>query len=759
METQKTFDVTGMRCASCVAVITKKLSVMPGVTACDVNIATERAVVEFDPSKVTVDVMNETLSPLGYVLRESLSDLKSDTVKVADATKDMKKEALEKARGNMLFSFPLSLLVFALMMWEAVARIFPSVPPVPLPMETLTIFLFLVSTAVLFWIGSPFVRAIGTFVRHGVATMNTLIGIGTTTAYVSSSIIVFFPEIRDFFFLSSDTYFDVTIVVIGFIVLGKYLEMKSKLKTGDAIEKLLHLQAKSALIEKDGTAVEMSLEDVRPGDFVVVRPAETIAVDGILIRGTSSVDESMITGESIPVLKQSGDIVRAGTLNTTGSFTFRATKVGSETLLSRIIQMVEAAEGSKAPVQALVDRISGVFVPSVLVISVVTLAAWIFFGTPVLGFSQALSLGILSFVGVLVIACPCALGLATPTAIMVGVGKGAEEGILVKNASALEKLHTVDTIVLDKTGTLTMGKPEVSSFQNFSQKSDHDILSLLASLESTSEHPIASAIVEYAKRKSIPLRDVNTFEAIPGKGIKGMIGNELYIAGNEALLESHGIDLQSISNARNAHYEVSTHVFLASEGVVLAVLSVSDQLKPGATEAVRTLTKQGLRVILLSGDHERVARDIAEQSGITEVIAHALPEDKVREVKQLQAAGRVVAFVGDGINDAPALATADIGIAMANGTDAAIESADVAILHGRLEKIAKAIHLSRFTVSGIRQNLFWAFIYNSIGIPIAAGLFYPVFGWTLSPVFAGLAMSLSSVSVVLNSLRLKTKKL
>ncbi len=759
METKKTFSVTGMHCASCVAVITKRLSGMPGVRTCDVNIATERAVIDFDPSQTNVEEMNKTLSPLGYALRSFSSDSKNDAVKTADEKKDAKKEELEKERGKMLFSFPLSLFVFTLMMWEAASRTFSSVLPVPLPMETLNFFLFIVSTAVLFWIGSPFVRAIGTFVRHGVASMNTLIGIGTTTAYLYSFIIVFFPEIREYFFLSQDTYFDVTIVVIGFIVLGKYLEMKSKLKTGDAIEKLLHLQAKSALVEKEGKMVEVPVEDIRPGDRVVMKPAGTIPVDGILFGGASFVDESMITGESIPVHKKSGDIVRAGTLNTTGTFIFRATKVGSETLLSRIIRMVEMAEGSRAPVQTLADSISAVFVPFVLVLSVVTLIAWIFFGAPVLGFSQALSLGILSFVGVLVIACPCALGLATPTAIIVGVGKGAEEGILIKNASALEKLHTVDTIVLDKTGTLTKGKPEVSAFTNFSKKSDRDILSLFASLESKSEHPIAAAIVEYAKEKSISFLDAESFEAIPGKGVTGTIGNKIYIAGNETMLEMNSVDMRPISNAERNRYEAATTVFLASDETLLATVSVSDELKPNAAETVRSLMKQGIRIVLLSGDSEHVVRAVAEKSGIKEYIARALPEDKMREVKKLRDAGRVVAFVGDGINDAPALAGADIGIAMANGTDAAIESADVAILHGDIGKISKALRLSAFTVSGIRQNLFWAFIYNIVGIPVAGGLLYPFFGWTLSPVFAGLAMSLSSVSVVLNSLRLKAKKL
>jgi Cu2+-exporting ATPase/Cu+-exporting ATPase len=588
--------------------------------------------------------------------------------------------------------------------------------------------------------------------------MDTLIGIGTGAAFIYSFILGAFAGPLSGFLDVNQTYYDATIVVITFITLGKYLEAKAKLKTGDAIQKLLGLQAKTALVVRDGREIETPLEQIVAGDCIVVKPGGKIPVDGEILEGASFIDESMLTGEPVPVEKKAGDTVAAGTVNTTGAFTFKATKVGAETLLAHIIKQVEQAQGSKAPVQALADKISAVFVPIVLGVAVLALALWLAIGTSHLGFAHALSLGLASFVSILVIACPCALGLATPTAIIVGVGKGAREGILIRDAETLQKLHQVDTVVVDKTGTLTKGKPEFVELRNFSRLSDQEILSFLAALESKSEHPIARAVVAHAETGKIPLRALNSFENLPGSGIKGTIDGKIYYAGNERLAGKLGVAFDEKSIALETA-KGHTPVFLISVGALLGVAFVADTVKETARDAVASLNALGISVIMLTGDDENTARYIAQQAGIKEIFGRALPEDKLNKIKELQARGRVVAMAGDGVNDAPALAQADVGIAMATGADVAIESAGVTLLHGDISKLARAIRLSRFTMRGIHQNIFWAFIFNLVGIPLAGGLFYPLFGWTLSPVFAGMAMAFSSVFVVTNSLRLKTVKI
>ena len=552
------------------------------------------------------------------------------------------------------------------------------------------------------------------------------------------------------------TYYDVAIIVITFITLGKYLEARAKVKTGDAIEKLLTLQAKTALVIRDGKETELPVAEVVHGDLIIVKPAGKIPVDGVITDGSSYVDESMVTGEPMPIRKAAGDSVVAGTLNTSGSFTFKATKVGAETMLAHIIRMVAEAQGSRAPIQALADKISSIFVPAVLVIAFLSLGLWLLIGAGPLGFAQALSFGLVSFVGVLVIACPCALGLATPTAIIVGVGKGAKEGILIKDAATLEKLHKVGVVVVDKTGTITRGKPELTSIRNLSDKSDDEIVAVLASLENKSEHPIAHAITEYAKERYIAVLPVEQFEMLKGKGISGRVNGIKYFAGNPRAVagEQRGSEASTLENETK---EGKTPVVLAAEGKVLAVVMIADAVKPDAVKAVRDLHALGIKVVMLTGDDANTAGYIARQVGIDDVVAEVLPEDKLNKIKELQAQGEIVAMAGDGVNDAPALAQADVGIAMATGTDVAIESAGITLLHGDISKLVKAIRLSKLTMRGIKQNLFWAFAYNIIGIPLASGLFYPVFGWLLSPVFAGAAMALSSVSVVGNSLRLKTK--
>jgi len=511
-------------------------------------------------------------------------------------------------------------------------------------------------------------------------------------------------------------------------------------------------------VVKQGKEQEVSIKEVVHGDYIIIKPGSRIPVDGFITEGVSFVDESMISGEPIPVEKKVNDKVVAGTINTTGAFTFKATKVGAETLLAHIIKMVQDAQGSRAPIQALADKISAVFVPIVMVLSFISLGAWLIIGTSYFGFAQAVSYGLVSFVGILVIACPCALGLATPTAIIVGVGKGAKEGILIKDAATLEKLHSIDTVVVDKTGTITKGRPELVGFKNSSKLSDEKLLSIFATLEKKSEHPIAHAILEYVRLKNISSLEALDFEVIKGKGIKGTIEGEEYFSGNAKLISELGLSFDEKGIEKDAS-QGKTPIILANNKEVLGVILVADAIKSEAKDAVKSLHKMGIKVIMLTGDHVNTAKAIANEVGIDEVIAQVLPEDKLKKIKELQMKGCKVAMAGDGINDAPALAQADVGIAMGTGTDVAIETAGITLLHGDVSKIVKAIRLSKFTMRGIKQNLFWAFIYNIVGIPLAGGVFFPFFGWLLNPVFAGMAMAFSSVSVVANSLRLKLKKL
>ena len=748
-----TFVVKGMHCASCSAIITKKIAKLDGVTEVKINYATEKANIAYDAEKVSLASLNDEILPLGYSLVSPDEIGKGTNLEINSVQRE---DGLVTTTNEMQFVLPLSLFVFFLMMWELLAKYVTQVPKVPVPMDLLNIFLLLISTVVMFWIGRPFIKGVLRFARYHVANMDTLIGIGTLTAYLYSMTVVIFPQVITLFKLPAYTYFDVVIVVIGFVTLGKYLEAKSKQKTGEAIEKLLTLSAKTALVIRDGIEVEIPTSDVKHGDSVIVKPGSKIPVDGIVIEGTSFVDESMITGEPIPVEKNNGDTVSSGTINGSGVFTFRATKVGKETMLAQIIRMVEEAQGSKAPIQALADSISAVFVPTVLVISILSFLGWIIFGTSSLGFSQALSFGLVSFVGVLIIACPCALGLATPTAIIVGIGKGAREGILIKDAATLETLHKVNVMVVDKTGTITKGKPEFNALHNMSEMSDEAFMSILAALEHASEHPIAHAITKYQEEKNLSLPPVTSFEALKGKGLKGTIAGVTYFAGNSKLIE----DLQLPFDAHvleQATKEGKTPVLLATTGAVLGVVLVSDLIKDSSVKAVADLRALGIDVVMLTGDDSNTASYIAKQVGITEVYGNMLPLDKLTKIKELQSQGKVVAMTGDGVNDAPALAQAHVGIAMGTGTDVAIESAGITLLHGDVAKIVKAIKLSKITMRGIKQNLFFAFVYNVIGIPLAAGAFYPVFGWLLNPVFAGLAMAFSSVSVVSNSLRIKAK--
>lgn len=770
MDNQKTYKVKGMHCASCASIIEDTLKKTSGVNLAEVNYATESAKISFDHKKVDLLQLSKKIEPLGYSLygqsaedmglsaQAGMSEEEHAKHLGLNQSKAEKIKDIEEMGSKVFSSVFLSIIAVFIMFWEILSKY----ELVPMMGGVLSEFfhhlLPVIATYILFVVGKPYLLGIYRFLRYGKANMDTLIGIGTLTAYVYSFVVSAFEETLRPFLNVEYTYYDITIVVITFITLGKYLEARSKLKTGDAIEKLLNLQAKTAIVVRNGQEKEVSINEVILGDSIVVKPGAKIPVDGNIVEGHSFVDESMVTGEPIPIEKNVGDSVVSGTLNTNGHFIFKATKIGKETLLSQIITMVENAQGSRAPIQALADKISSVFVPTVLVIAILSLVVWILLGTQYLGFSQAFSFGVVSFVSVLVIACPCALGLATPTAIIVGVGKGAREGILIKDAATLQRLHKVDTVIVDKTGTITLGKPVVVDTKNLSDLEDDRFVSLIASIEKKSEHPIANAIVNYAEETGLEVKEVSNFENIEGKGVKANIEGVDYYVGSVRFVKSllTNLDLPDLEAFTE---QGKTPVLFATKEKLLGFVMVADKVKPESKDAIKDLHKIGVSVVMLTGDDKKTAEYIASSVGIDQVIANVLPQDKLSKIKELQSEGRIVAMAGDGVNDAPALAQADVGIAMGTGTDVAIESAGITLLHGDISKLVKSIKLSKITMRGIKQNLFWAFIYNIVGIPLAAGVFYPVFGWLLSPVFAGFAMALSSVSVVVNSLRIKTKKL
>jgi Cu2+-exporting ATPase/Cu+-exporting ATPase len=750
--TTKTFPVEGMDCASCAAIITKTIKKMPGVKDVAVNFATEEAKIEFEDKTMNVEKINSTLEKLGYKLKTNVAE--NHVHHTEDHTQhDEKQENLKKKAREVMVSLPIAGIVFVVMIYDLITRIFPVLPKLSIPMELLNTIGLILASIFLFGVGRPFLLGLLNFIRYRQANMDTLIGMGTFVAYVYSALVTLFPTIKNYLQTGDTTYFDVTIVVIGFITLGKYLELRSKIKTGAAIEKLLGLQAKSALVWRNNRETELPLEQVIVGDIVIIKPGAKIPVDGKIIEGETTIDESMVSGESMPVEKKVDNFVVGSTINKQGYIKFKATKIGNDTVLAQIIKMVRRAQGSKAPIQSLADKISGIFVPIVLVIALSSLMIWLLVGSRYLGFQTAFSYGLMCFVGVLVIACPCALGLATPTAIIVGVGKGAESGILIKDAENLEKLSRVNTVVMDKTGTITLGKPAVTDIKVWEYKED-ELIQLTASLEAKSEHPLAEAIVGKAKEKNIALLTVDNFNAESGRGVTGDIENKKIIVRKPTSEETE--EYPEISLWQN---QGKTVVITIIEGKLAGIISIADTIKSDSKKIIEKLKKQKIKVIMLTGDNHTVAEYIAKEAGIDTVISEIMPEEKATKIKELQAQGNIVAMAGDGINDAPALAQADVGIAMGNGTDVAIETAGITLLHGDIKKINTAITLSRLTLRTIKQNLFWAFIYNLIGIPLATGALFPFFGILLNPIFASGAMALSSVSVVTNSLRIKSKHL
>lgn len=718
----KRFDVDGMHCASCSSIITRKIKKLEGIEDINVNFANEKAEVTYDSSIVDINKMNNEISKLGYLLKDNISN----------QIEDVKQTEIDLLKGKTEFVLPITLAIFTLMIWDILAQVILWIPKLPVPMALFNTLGFIISSIVIFWVGNRFLTAVIRFIQYRVANMDTLIGIGTLTAYLYSSIIFLAGN-------NSFTYFDVTIVVIGFVTVGKYLEARSKAVTGEAIKKLLGLSAKMARVIRNGKEINIPVDEVKIDDVIKVLPSEKIPVDGIISEGESTVDESMITGESIPVDKLVGSTIIGATINKQGVFTYKATKVGTSTMLSQIIKLVENAQGSRAKIQNLADTISSYFVPVVLVIAITAFMVWIIAGYP--------EFAILSFVGVLVIACPCALGLATPTAIIVGVGKGARNGILIKNAQSLEKLYKVDTVVFDKTGTITKGNFVVNKISN------PKILDLAYSLENNSEHPIGQAIVNYVKSKKVKLKKVTKFKAIGGSGVEGYIEGKLVKVRKPQEVDYKNSEILTWEN------EGKTVVVIEVNKKVEGFIAISDTLKDNAKDTIDGFRRLGIKTVMLTGDNENSAKHIAKEVGIDEVKARVMPNDKLTIIKSFQSEGRVVAMAGDGVNDAPALTQADIGIAMATGTDVAIESSDITLLHGDIGKVLTAVNLSKRTIKTIKQNLFWAFIYNVVGIPLAAGVFYPIWGIFLNPIFAGFAMSMSSVSVVLNSLRLNKVKI
>ncbi|MFA5987839.1 MAG: heavy metal translocating P-type ATPase [Candidatus Paceibacterota bacterium] len=741
MSQQKTFSVKGMHCASCVMVIEQSLKEVDGVSQAVVNLATEKATVTYDPLKVTEDKLSSAVSNVGY---KAVID---EEIKTEDEDQKEKQKELRALQVKVIFSLTLG----GLILWGSFPGLMETAPAI---LKNFWVQLFLASP-VQFWAGFDFYRAAISALKHRTANMDTLVSIGTTVAYIYSVFVTVLPQLVTKVGIEPMPYFDTAAVIIGLILLGRYFEAKAKAGTSEAIKKLIGLQAKTARVFRDGKEIDISIDEVNIGDIVRVRPGEKIPVDGVIVEGDSSVDESMVTGESIPVDKASGDNVVGATMNKTGTFTFRASKVGQETMLAQIIKLVQEAQGSKAPIQRLADAVSSYFVPVVLILAAFTFVIWYDFGpTPSLLFA------LLNMVAVLIIACPCAMGLATPTAIMVGTGRGAENGILIKDAASLEIAHKINTIIFDKTGTLTKGEPEVTDIFAFGSLTKEEVLRLAGSIEKGSEHSLAEAISKAAENKKLILSKVEKFKAIPGHGVEGVIDGRRIILGNRRLVDKEGVDVKLVNDEIiRTENDGKTAMLLAINGQLVGLIAVADVIKQSAKDGLAALQKLGIEVVMITGDNQRTANAIGRNLGIDRVLAEVLPDQKEAEVRKIQAENKVVAMVGDGINDAPALAAADVGIAMGSGTDVAIEAADITLINKDLKSVAMAVILSKKTMRTIRFNLFWAFGYNVVLIPVAMGVLYPFFHILLNPIFASIAMATSSVSVVSNSLLLKRKRL
>jgi Cu+-exporting ATPase len=719
--------LSGMHCASCATIIGKALSKLDGVKDANVNFSTARAVVTYDEKAVSEKELIEAVDSKGFGASAGID---------RDRQARVQKREIRKLRDRFYTSliFAIPAFIFGMVfMWVGIHLRYGDY------------LLWALATPVQFFVGWQFYKGAWNSLKNKSANMDTLIAVGTSAAYFYSVYVVLLNP-------SAGQYFETSAILITLVLMGKYLEAVAKSRTSDAIKKLMSIGAKTATVVRDGKEIKIPVDAVVLGDEIIVKPGEKIPVDGEVIEGSSSVDESMITGESMPVEKKQGDDVVGATINKHGSFRFIATKIGANTTLAQIIKLIEDAQGRKAPIQRFADVVSSYFVPIVILISLVTFFTWY------LALGKELAFAVVTGVAVLVIACPCSLGLATPTAIMVGTGKGARKGILIKGGDALETAHKLKYVVFDKTGTITKGNPAITDIVS-NPLDPAKVLQIAASMEQGSEHPLAEAIVDGAKKKGIALKKVREFMAIPGKGISARLGGTQYCLGNEKLMSMHRIDVSRlIERKKELESQGKTVMILSDDKKAIGLIAVADTIKETSRKAVKRLSRMGVRVYMITGDNERTAKAIAAEAGIRNVFADVMPEDKAKHVKQLQRKGKV-AMVGDGINDAPALAQADIGIAMGAGTDVAMETGNVVLMRNDLLDVPKAIKLSRMTMSKIRQNMFWALFYNVLGIPVAAGILYPFTGWLLSPIIAGGAMAMSSVSVVSNSLMLRYKRL
>ena len=748
-----TLKLRGMSCASCANSIENAVRSVPGVSECNVNFGAEQATVTYDPKKTDLGAIQNAVDTAGY----SAQPIQEQDLLAGDNDVERKARLAESQdlTRKVWFGGIISavLVIGSLPMMTGL-----SIPFIPMWLHNF--WLQAVLTApVQFWCGKSFYINSWKALKRHAATMDTLIALGTSAAYFYSLFVTLFPGVLIAQGLTPSVYYETAALVITLILLGRLFENRARGQTSEAIRTLMGLQARTARIIRNGQEMEVQIASVQLDDIILVRPGEKIPVDGEIIDGSSTVDQAMVTGESVPVKKQPGDEVIGATINKTGSFKFRVTRIGKDTFLAQIVKLVQQAQGSKAPIQRLADRVTGWFVPAVIAVAIATFIIWY-------NIMGNVTLALTTTVGVLIIACPCALGLATPTSIMVGTGKGAENGILIKGADSLELAHKLQTIILDKTGTLTQGKPTVTDFVTVNGTANGNELNLLrlaASVERNSEHPLAEAVVQYAQSQQVKLASAQDFEAIPGSGIQGYVSDSenetlpkrLVQIGTQRWMEELKIDTQMHSQWEKLEHLGKTVICIAVDGNMQGIMGISDALKPSSASAVRSLQKLGLEVVMLTGDNRRTAEVIARELGIKRVVAEVRPDQKVSQVQAIQSEGKIVAMVGDGINDAPALAQADVGIAIGTGTDVAIAASDITLISGDLQSIVTAIQLSRATMQNIRQNLFFAFIYNIAGIPIAAGILFPFFGWLLSPIIAGAAMAFSSVSVVTNALRLR----
>lgn len=729
---RETFRVTGMTCASCAISLETYLSPSEGVSFVSVNYPNQSVSIDFDANQITIEDLKSKANEIGYDLIFGDDDEAKDSF---ENLEEIRIKALRrKLIGSALFSIP----VFVISMFFMGK----------LPYENWI--LLGLSIPALFWAGNQFFVNAWKKIKHGATNMDTLVALSTGVAFIYSLFNTVYPEFMMSRGIMPHVYYESAVVIITFILFGKYLEEQAKGKTSSAIKKMMGLKPKEVICIRNGEEVVLAINDIILGDLIILKPGDKIPVDGKVKKGESYIDESMITGEPIPVAKSKGDKVIAGTINQKGSLRIIAQKIGKDTLLAQIIKSVEDAQASKPDIQRLVDKIAGIFVPIVIVLSILTFLVWFFIGP-----EPSITYGLQALITVLIIACPCALGLATPTALMVGIGKGAELGILIKDAQTLETAYKTDVLILDKTGTITEGKPRVTHVNWF--KSEQNYGQIIRSIESLSEHPLAQAVVNHFEADTTNNIEISTFESITGKGISAVISNKEYLVGNSRLIIEHDIDLaQEVKIASDTlKKEGNTVIYFSEEKTVIAILGIKDNVKSGAKESIQRLKALGIEVHMLTGDNENTARLIASQVGIVHFQSEVMPSDKGNFVKQLQEEGHVVAMAGDGINDSHALAQADVGIAMGSGTDIAMESAGITLIHSNLEQISKAIELSKATMKTIKQNLFWAFFYNIIALPVAAGVLYPTFKFLLNPMIAGAAMSFSSISVLTNSLRLK----